>query len=140
MTRISIGIDFCTTEATVTGTVCSPRPRPPPAPPAGPTPGLGRASPPQAAAVSANRDMRTASRMWKIYMLLRLLEPQRIDRVERGGLSCRIEPEEDADRGRESERDGDRVSRHGRGPALPHRDSLGERKPKGDPDAAAEQA
>src|SRR6185436_7810614 len=123
MTRISIGIDFWMTGATVTGTVVSPRPRPPPAAPAVPTPGAGRASPPHAATVNANRDIRTASRMWKIYVT-RLLEPESVDRVERRGLSCRIKPEEHADRGRKSERDGDGVHGHGRWPALPHGDTL----------------
>ena len=134
MTRISSGIDFCTTVATVTGTGAGapPRPRPPPA-------GWAAfdASPPEQAtsikgAVATKRprirecEARMKGfrkRMFSIsiqgcraaaalrYLITGttgLLEPKRFDRVERRGFAGRIEPKEHPGCGGESEGD-----RHG---------------------------
>src|SRR5262245_62079495 len=124
MMRISIGIGFCSTGATVTGTgAACPPPRPPPGGEL-----VLEASPPEQARVSAvqPRTSETASgrriKGTDLTILLnrqRLFKAKRFNRVERRRLSRRVKAEEDPGRRREAERHRDRVHRDSRRPPLP---------------------
>src|SRR3954464_10081491 len=137
MTRISIGICFWTTCATVTGTVWSPRPRPPPpvwvAEAPSPEHAL-EAIAPSASAPAESREMRRGKRSMVLF------KSQRVDRVERCRFPCGIKTEEHANGGRKAKGDDDGIAGHGGRPALPECDALRKPHPEGNPDPSAEEA